>query len=57
MFEVNLQDLPIMYINLSGDYSNDELEEYAEYLQDEIEAMSEIQEANISGFAGARDPG
>ena len=50
VFEVNLQDLPIMYINLSGDYSNDELEEYAEYLQDEIEAMSEIQEANISGL-------
>ena len=50
VFEVNLQDLPIMYINLSGNYSNDELEEYAEYLQDEIEAMSEIQEANISGL-------
>ena len=50
VFEINLQDLPIMYINLSGNYSNDELEEYAEYLQDEIEAMSEIQEANISGL-------
>ena len=50
VFEVNLQDLPIMYINLSGNYSNDELEEYAEYLQDEIEAMSEIQEATISGL-------
>ena len=50
VFEVNLQDLPIMYINLSGNYSNDELEEYAEYLQDEIEAMSEIQEADISGL-------
>ena len=50
VFEVNLQDLPIMYINLSGNYSNDELEEYAEYLQDEIEAMPEIQEANISGL-------
>ena len=50
VFEVNLQDLPIMYINLSGNYSNDELKEYAEYLQDEIESMSEIQEANISGL-------
>ncbi len=50
VFEINLQDLPIMYINLSGDYSNNELKDYAEYLQDEIEALSEIQEANISGL-------
>lgn len=50
VFEINLQDLPIMYINISGDYSNDELKEYAEYLQDEIESMTEIQEANISGL-------
>ncbi|MEQ9438521.1 MAG: efflux RND transporter permease subunit [Cyclobacteriaceae bacterium] len=49
VFEVNLQDLPFMFINLSGDYSIDELKSYAEYLQDEIEAMSEVQEANISG--------
>ncbi len=50
VFEINLQDLPIMYINISGDYSNNELKEYAEYLQDEIEALSQIQEANISGL-------
>ncbi len=50
VFEINLQDLPIMYVNLSGDYSNKELKEYAEYLQDEIEALPETQEANISGL-------
>lgn len=49
VFEVNLQDLPFMFINISGDYSIDELKNYAEYLQDEIEAMSEVQEANLSG--------
>ncbi|WKN31199.1 efflux RND transporter permease subunit [Porifericola rhodea] len=49
VFEVNLSDLPIMFINISGDYSLDELKQYAEYLQDEIEGLSEIQEANISG--------
>ncbi|WKN43354.1 efflux RND transporter permease subunit [Tunicatimonas pelagia] len=49
VFEVNLQDLPFMFINISGDYSIDELKNYAEYLQDEIEALSEVQEASISG--------
>ncbi|MEM9833430.1 MAG: efflux RND transporter permease subunit [Bacteroidota bacterium] len=49
VFEVNIQDLPFMFINISGDYSIDELKNYAEYLQDEIEAMTEVQEANISG--------
>ena len=49
VFEINISELPIMYINISGDYSIDELKFYAEYLQDEIEALSEIQEANISG--------
>ena len=50
VFEINLQDLPIMYVNMSGDYSNEELEEYAEYLQDEIEGLPQIQEANITGL-------
>ncbi|MGB3589544.1 MAG: efflux RND transporter permease subunit [Tunicatimonas sp.] len=49
VFEVNLQDLPFMFINISGDYSIDELKDYGEYLQDEIESMSEVQEANLSG--------
>ncbi len=49
VFEVNLSDLPIMFINVSGDYSLSELKQYAEYLQDEIESMSEIQEAEIRG--------
>ncbi len=49
VFEVNLQDLPFMFINISGEYSIDELKNYAEYLQDEIESMSEVQEANLSG--------
>lgn len=49
VFEVNLSDLPIMFINISGEYSLSELKQYAEYLQDEIEALSEIQEAEIRG--------
>ncbi|MFP4089012.1 MAG: efflux RND transporter permease subunit [Cyclobacteriaceae bacterium] len=49
VFEVNLSDLPIMFINISGDYSLNELKQYAEYLQDEIEGLTEIQEADIRG--------
>jgi multidrug efflux pump len=49
VFDVNFSELPIMFVNLSGDFSVDELKQFAEYLQDEIETLSEIQEANISG--------
>ncbi|MCC5920312.1 MAG: efflux RND transporter permease subunit [Cyclobacteriaceae bacterium] len=49
VFEVNLSDLPIMFINVSGDYSLDELKVYSEYLQDEIEKLSEISSADIRG--------
>lgn len=49
VFEVNLSDLPIMYINLSGDYSIDELKGFAEYLEDEIEKLPEISKAEIKG--------
>ncbi|MGB3617373.1 MAG: efflux RND transporter permease subunit [Catalinimonas sp.] len=47
--EVNLSDVPIMFINISGDYSTEELKEFAEYLQDEIEKLSEISSADIRG--------
>ncbi len=49
VFEVNLSDLPIMFVNISGEYSLNELKQYAEYLQDEIESLSEIQEAEVRG--------
>ncbi len=49
VFEVNLSDIPIMFINLSGDYALEELKEYAEYLQDEIEKLPEISDAEIKG--------
>ena len=43
IFEMNFSELiPVMNINLSGDYSLDELKEYAEYLEDEIEDLPEI---------------
>ncbi len=47
--DINFSELPIMSVNLSGDLSVDELRNYAEYLQDEIEKLPEISEAKIKG--------
>ncbi|MFK5891267.1 MAG: efflux RND transporter permease subunit [Flavobacteriaceae bacterium] len=50
VFKLNFAEMmPIMNINLSGDFSMDQLKKYGEYLQDEFEALSEISEVNIRG--------
>ena len=48
--EMNFSErIPIMNINLSGEFSMDQLKEYAEYLEDEIEEFSEISSVDIRG--------
>ncbi len=47
--DVNVAELPIVSINLSGNYGVDELRYYAEYLQDRIEQLKEITEVEIKG--------
>jgi multidrug efflux pump len=49
VFDVNLSELPIMSVNISGDFSNDELRNYAELLQDELENITEINQVDIKG--------
>ncbi|MCB0479778.1 MAG: efflux RND transporter permease subunit [Flavobacteriales bacterium] len=50
IFEMNFSEMmPIVNINLSGDYSVDQLNEYAEYLEDKIEGLPEITEVDIRG--------
>jgi multidrug efflux pump len=50
VFKLNFAEMmPIMNINLSGDFSMDQLKKYGEYLQDEFEALPEISEVNIRG--------
>lgn len=49
VMEINFSEFPIMYINISGDYSIDELKEYGEFLEDEIEKLTEISKVDISG--------
>ena len=49
IFELNFSEFPIMNINLSGNYSLDQLNEYAEYLEDKIEDLPEINKVEIRG--------
>ena len=47
--EINTDDFPIMTINLSGTYSLARLKEVGEDLQDELEGISSVLEANLIG--------
>ncbi|NVK29031.1 MAG: efflux RND transporter permease subunit [Flavobacteriia bacterium] len=50
VFELNFNELvPIRNINLSGPFTIDQLNDYAEYLEDEIEGLSEISKVEIRG--------
>jgi multidrug efflux pump len=50
IFEMNISEMmPVMNINVSGNYSLDQLKKYAEYLEDEIEVLPEISEVDIRG--------
>ncbi|MFN4762287.1 efflux RND transporter permease subunit [Gillisia sp. Q332] len=50
VFDLNLsEEMPILNINLTGDYTVQQLKDYAEYLQDKIEILPEIKEATIRG--------
>jgi multidrug efflux pump len=47
--EIDFSEIPIMYVNISGDIEKYRLKEYAEDLQDKIESMKEITRADIIG--------
>ena len=44
-----MSEIPIMSVNISGDYPNQQLRKYAEYLEDEIEDLKEISKVDIKG--------
>lgn len=50
VMDIDFNEFPIININLSGDYSIEELKHYAEYLEDEIEAISQISKVEIKGL-------
>ena len=47
--DIDLSEMPVININLSGDFSLEELKDYAEYLEDEIEGVYEISKVEIKG--------
>ncbi|MPL94176.1 Cobalt-zinc-cadmium resistance protein CzcA [bioreactor metagenome] len=47
--EIDLSEIPIMTINISGDYDLETLKKYAEIIQDKIEALPEITRVDIIG--------
>ena len=49
VLEVKFSDFPIVTINVAGDYGPDELREYAEYLQDKIETVKEVNKVDLKG--------
>ncbi|KEO74745.1 efflux RND transporter permease subunit [Anditalea andensis] len=49
VIEINTSDFPIMNVNISGNYTEQELKKFGEYLEDEIEKLPEISKADLRG--------
>jgi len=49
VLDINLAELPIITVNVSGDYSNEELKEYAELIKEDIEELDQVSEVDLKG--------
>ncbi len=49
VLDIDLSEIPIVTINVSGDYTPDELRNYAEYMEDKIEELDEVAEVELKG--------
>jgi multidrug efflux pump subunit AcrB len=49
IMDVDISAMPVMYLNLSGNYDLDKLKHYAEIIQDKIEGLKEITRVDIVG--------
>ncbi len=47
--EVNFSDLPVMYINISGEYELQSLKKYAELAKDKIESLPSVTRVDMVG--------
>lgn len=49
IFEMSPSEFPILNVNLSGDFTKEDLREYGEYLKDEIKKFPEIDRVDLRG--------
>lgn len=49
VMEVNFSDMPILYVNISGNYSLQDLKRYAEMAKDKIESLPSITRVDMVG--------
>ena len=49
VIDIDINEMPILYVNLYGNYTLNELKKYAEILEDEIEKLPEISKCDIKG--------
>ncbi len=48
--DIDFSEFPVLTINLSGDFSINELKQYAEYIEDEVEDINEVSRVDIKGL-------
>ncbi|MCK5775025.1 MAG: efflux RND transporter permease subunit, partial [Bacteroidales bacterium] len=48
--DIDFSEFPVLTINLSGDFSADELKYYADYIEDEVEDISEVSKVEVLGL-------
>ena len=49
VIDIDISEVPIMNINVAGDFSLEQLKEYGEDMQDRIESLTEIRRVDIVG--------
>jgi len=47
--DIDLSELPILYVNLSGNYDLNKLKKYADKIKDKVEALKEIKRVDVVG--------
>ncbi len=49
IMDINFSDLPVMQVNISGDYDLNKLKKYADEAKERLESMKEIKQVDIIG--------